>query len=129
LARYPEKWKPVFGKDHAQNKELEREGDAKKSHPALMKQPADIQVADAGCGHVPAQESCPLKRSRHFSSRWMENDSEEVLWRANATCFATSLEAKAVTMRTSRPSGLIGRRSRKLQATSTMPASLISCAR
>src|SRR5262245_20491994 len=35
LARDPEKWEPVFGKDHAQYKERERDGDAKKSHPAL----------------------------------------------------------------------------------------------
>src|SRR5262245_31846097 len=30
----PEKWMPVFGKDHAQNKKLERDDDSKKSHPA-----------------------------------------------------------------------------------------------
>jgi pimeloyl-ACP methyl ester carboxylesterase len=33
-ARDPEKWEPVFGKDHAQNKNLERDDDSKKSHPA-----------------------------------------------------------------------------------------------
>jgi DNA-nicking Smr family endonuclease len=32
-ARDPEKWEPVFGKDHAQN--LERDDDSRKSHPAL----------------------------------------------------------------------------------------------
>jgi hypothetical protein len=43
LARDPEKacpgldpgWKPVFGKDHAQNKNLERDDDSKRNHPAL----------------------------------------------------------------------------------------------
>ena len=34
LARDPEKWEPVFGKDHAQNKNLERDDDWNKSHPA-----------------------------------------------------------------------------------------------
>jgi hypothetical protein len=32
----PEKWVPVFRKDHAQNKELERDDDSKKSHHALV---------------------------------------------------------------------------------------------
>jgi hypothetical protein len=35
LARDPEKWEPVFGKDHAQNKSVERDDDSKKNHPAL----------------------------------------------------------------------------------------------
>jgi hypothetical protein len=47
LARDPEKagpgldpgWEPVFGKDHAQNKDLEREGDSKTSHHALTRDP------------------------------------------------------------------------------------------
>jgi coproporphyrinogen III oxidase len=34
LARDPEKWEPVFGKDHAQIKNLEREGDSSKTHSA-----------------------------------------------------------------------------------------------
>jgi hypothetical protein len=39
LARDPEKWAPVFGKDHAQANKLERDGDSKKSHPALKVAP------------------------------------------------------------------------------------------
>ena len=35
LARDPEKWEPVFGKDHAQHKNSERDDDSKKNHPAL----------------------------------------------------------------------------------------------
>jgi hypothetical protein len=35
-ARDPEKWKPVFGKDHAQPNRSERDGDSKKGHPALV---------------------------------------------------------------------------------------------
>jgi hypothetical protein len=31
----PEKWIPVFGKDHAQTKEAERDGDSTNNHPAL----------------------------------------------------------------------------------------------
>ena len=31
----PEKWEPVFGKDHAQNKMLEWDGHSTKNHPAL----------------------------------------------------------------------------------------------
>jgi hypothetical protein len=31
----PEKWEPVFGKRSCSNKKLERDDDAKKSHPAL----------------------------------------------------------------------------------------------
>ncbi len=34
-ARDPEKWIPVFGKDHAQNKSLERDDDSTKNHSAL----------------------------------------------------------------------------------------------
>jgi cytochrome c55X len=34
-ARDPEKWEPVFGKDHAQDKKLERDDGLKKNHPAL----------------------------------------------------------------------------------------------
>jgi assimilatory nitrate reductase catalytic subunit len=35
LARDPEKWEPFFGKDHAQNRNLERDDDSNQSHPAL----------------------------------------------------------------------------------------------
>jgi hypothetical protein len=35
LEHDPEKWVPVFRKDHAQIKEIERDGDSKKSHHAL----------------------------------------------------------------------------------------------
>ncbi len=35
LEHDPEKWVPVFRKDHAQIKEIERDDDSKKSHPAL----------------------------------------------------------------------------------------------
>jgi hypothetical protein len=31
----PEKWEPVFGKDHASNKK-ERDDDSKKTHPDLV---------------------------------------------------------------------------------------------
>jgi mono/diheme cytochrome c family protein len=34
VARDPEKWKPVFGKDHAQDKKLERDDELKKHHHA-----------------------------------------------------------------------------------------------
>jgi hypothetical protein len=35
LAHDPEKWVPVFRKDHAQIKEIERDDDSKKRHHAL----------------------------------------------------------------------------------------------
>ena len=35
LEHDPEKWVPVFRKDHAQIKEIERDDDSKKSHRAL----------------------------------------------------------------------------------------------
>jgi hypothetical protein len=35
LEHDPEKWTPVFRKDHAQIKEIERDDDSTKSHPAL----------------------------------------------------------------------------------------------
>jgi hypothetical protein len=35
LVHDPEKWIPVFRKDHAQIKEIERDDDSKKRHPAL----------------------------------------------------------------------------------------------
>jgi hypothetical protein len=36
LEHDPEKWVPVFRKDHAQTKKIERDDDSKKSHPVLM---------------------------------------------------------------------------------------------
>jgi tetratricopeptide (TPR) repeat protein/SAM-dependent methyltransferase len=45
LARDPEKWAPVFGRDHAQNNDLERDDDSKKSHPAPGRD--DIEYAQA----------------------------------------------------------------------------------
>ena len=35
LKHDPEKWEPVFGKRSCSNKELERDDDSKKNHPAL----------------------------------------------------------------------------------------------
>src|SRR5882757_2803365 len=35
LEHDPEKWMPVFRKDHAQNKEIEQDDDSKISRPAL----------------------------------------------------------------------------------------------
>jgi hypothetical protein len=35
LEHDPEKWEPVFGKRSCSNKELERDDDSKKNHPAL----------------------------------------------------------------------------------------------
>ena len=35
LEHDPEKWEPVFGKDHAPAKRIERDDDSKKSHHAL----------------------------------------------------------------------------------------------
>src|SRR5712671_2214476 len=35
LEHDPQKWVPVFRKDHAQTKNIERDDDSKKSHPAL----------------------------------------------------------------------------------------------
>src|SRR6516225_8958724 len=36
LEHDPEKWEPVFGKRSCSNKELERDDDSKKNHPALV---------------------------------------------------------------------------------------------
>jgi hypothetical protein len=36
LEHDPEKWVPVFRKDHAQIKEIEQDDDSKKRHPALV---------------------------------------------------------------------------------------------
>jgi hypothetical protein len=35
LEHDPEKWKPVFGQDHAEIKSLERDADSMENHPAL----------------------------------------------------------------------------------------------
>src|SRR6266545_4270585 len=40
LEHGPEKWVPVFRKDHAQIKEIERDDDSKKRHPALVRRNA-----------------------------------------------------------------------------------------
>ena len=37
LEHDPEKWRPVFGKRSCSNKDVERDGDSKKSHPALAR--------------------------------------------------------------------------------------------
>jgi predicted TPR repeat methyltransferase len=37
-ARDPEKWAPVFGKDGAQDKNVERDDDSKENHPALTRE-------------------------------------------------------------------------------------------
>ncbi|MFL5057115.1 MAG: hypothetical protein ACJ8DE_17980 [Microvirga sp.] len=42
----PEKWLPVFGKDHAQNKEVERDDDSTRSHRALAAEAADGSALD-----------------------------------------------------------------------------------
>src|SRR6516162_3893650 len=39
LEHDPEKWEPVFGKRSCSNKELERDDDSKKNHPALAQNP------------------------------------------------------------------------------------------
>jgi hypothetical protein len=49
LARDPEKWEPVFGKDHAQNKNLERDDDSKKNHPALKRLPVNVLQRYRAC--------------------------------------------------------------------------------
>jgi hypothetical protein len=36
LSHDPEKWEPVFGKRSCANKELERDDDSRKNHPALV---------------------------------------------------------------------------------------------
>src|SRR6266849_9472918 len=41
LEHDPEKWVPIFRKDHAQTKKIERDDDSRKSHPALVKDPDD----------------------------------------------------------------------------------------
>src|SRR5204863_15514 len=46
LENDPEKWTPVFGKDHAQPNRLERDDDSKKSHHALGR--ASLSRLDAG---------------------------------------------------------------------------------
>jgi carbon-monoxide dehydrogenase large subunit len=45
IARDPEKWEPVFGRDHAQNKNLGRDDDSKKVRPALDGEATDLDVA------------------------------------------------------------------------------------
>ena len=52
LAHDPEKWAPVFRKDHAQIKEIERDDDSKKSHLALAALDLDVM-----------QERYPLLRN------------------------------------------------------------------
>ena len=72
LAHDPEKWVPVFRKDHAQIKEIERDDDSKKRHPALDcsgPQSAHTRVVPRAGGQSPlwvksglreAQLRCPL---------------------------------------------------------------------
>ena len=50
LEHDPEKWEPVFGKRSCSNKEVERDDDSKKNHPAL----AEAMAANApdNCLHA-----------------------------------------------------------------------------
>jgi hypothetical protein len=45
----PEKWVPVFRKDHALTKKIERDDDSKKSHPALGFAPFGIGGREMCC--------------------------------------------------------------------------------
>src|SRR5262249_21635406 len=63
LAHDPEKWEPVFGKDHAPSKNLGRDDDSKKRHHALAPQrkPLDIHVTASEAGlDVDVRGSGPL---------------------------------------------------------------------
>jgi hypothetical protein len=87
LQHDPEKWIPVFRKDHSPIKELERDDDSKKRHPALTRRclagkaaarrlrPADrIGKLDAGTRRSPGEylarddrgEGNPVHRSDNF---------------------------------------------------------------
>src|SRR5262249_30257386 len=57
LEHDPEKWEPVFGKRSCSNKELERDGDSKKNHPALGR--GWNAIAEAV--HVPAPTPVDLR--------------------------------------------------------------------
>jgi uncharacterized repeat protein (TIGR03809 family) len=73
LQHDPEKWVPVFRKDHAQTKKLERDDDSKQSHPALglqsqtIRLPVDVPVQAAPA--IAAIESAALDQA---------SDAEEV---------------------------------------------------
>jgi len=62
LEHDPEKWEPVFGKRSCSNKEVERDDDSKKNHPARV---------------VPA-----LKRLRHDDGLPLSSRAEELHLRA-----------------------------------------------
>ncbi|PNE10174.1 MAG: hypothetical protein CR217_15850 [Beijerinckiaceae bacterium] len=49
LEHDPEKWTPVFGRRSCSNKNLKRDDDSKKSHPALMKLERNGSVGNRRC--------------------------------------------------------------------------------
>jgi hypothetical protein len=65
LEHDPEKWMPVFGKRSSSNKEVERDGDSKKSHPALAAELA----RGGGNAASSAARGCYLLRACPCGSR------------------------------------------------------------
>src|SRR5262245_21366522 len=72
VARDPEKWEPVFGKDHAQNKNLERDDDSKRNHPALgvakhdskaLLSPCDLDMLQQSLGSGGRSSAADRRRS------------------------------------------------------------------
>ena len=61
LAHDPEKWVPVFRKDHAQIKEIERDDDSKKRHHALIERISPSEGINIG----PSEPPRVINRHRH----------------------------------------------------------------
>jgi hypothetical protein len=72
LEHDPEKWLPVFRKDHAQTKKIERDDDSKKSHRALGHDELDAFAAARISPNGPFASRTIAKPRQQLHSRALE---------------------------------------------------------
>jgi len=64
LKHDPEKWEPVFGKRSCSNKDVERDDDSKKHHPALHFK-RDVRRPDAQKQQAECSDPGGIEKMRH----------------------------------------------------------------
>src|SRR5438270_600573 len=67
-AHDPEKWVPVFGKDHAPTNELEQDDDSKRSHPALR----SATVVNDVSQEIPVREASLRNRMAMYGANRLQ---------------------------------------------------------
>ncbi len=80
LEHDPEKWVPVFRKDHAQIKEIERDDDSKKRHHALIERISPSEGVSIGSSEPPRV----INRHRHEPKSKHQPKSKKIITAAPA---------------------------------------------